>query len=191
MFHFNPQTCGPIFPALLKTNRRRPLDAGRPDPEARPALNKLSVESAFAHTRVADDDMAACCVSGVWLLHDYLDESHTFSQDIETTSGSFWHAIVHRREGDFSNAKYWFRNVGQHPVFPALGECAAELATARSEGPLVQTLVAGGDWDPYAFVDLCQAVSLGQTAARELCLDIQQAEWELLFDHCYRAAIGK
>ena len=53
--------------------------------------------------------MAACCLAGVWLLHDYLDESHTISQRIDTPSGSFWHGIMHRREGDFSNAKYWFR----------------------------------------------------------------------------------
>jgi hypothetical protein len=38
---------------------------------------------------------------------------------------------------------------------------------------------------------MCQAVARGQTAAREFCLDIQQAEWELLFDHCYRKAVGE
>ena len=39
-------------------------------------------------------------------------------------------------------------------------------------------------------MDLCQAVVRGKSDARELCLDIQQAEWELLFDYCYRAAVG-
>ncbi|HEY2413793.1 MAG TPA: hypothetical protein VGI40_16195 [Pirellulaceae bacterium] len=135
--------------------------------------------------------MAACCVSGVWLLHDCLDESHTISQNIDTTSGSFLHAIMHRREGDFSNSKYWFRCVGEHPILAELGQQATNLAAKRSEESLVHTLVAGGDWDPFAFVDLCQAVARGQTAAREVCLDIQQAEWELLFEYCYRAAAGK
>ena len=131
-------------------------------------------------------------MAGVWLLHDCLDESHTISQGIDTPSGSFWHAIMHRREGDFSNAKYWFRHVGEHPVFVALGEQAHVAATLRDAGSsLGETLLREGTWDPFAFVDLCQAVASGQTAARELCLDIQQAEWELLFDHCYREAIGK
>ena len=197
MDSFDPQAYGPVFAPLLKTDRRRPLDAGRPNAEAKTLLKKLSISTAFSQaqtesrkTQPADADMAACCIAGVWLLHDCLDESHTISQAIDTTSGSFWHAILHRREGDFSNAKYWFRHVGRHPVFAELGEQATDLAAKQNEEPLTRKLVADGDWDPFAFVDLCQAVARGQTAAQKLCLDIQQAEWELLFDHCYRKAVG-
>jgi hypothetical protein len=198
VIQFVPQSYGPVFASLLVTDRRRPLDLGQPETAALADLKKLDVEFAFARagskagvSQPTDAEMAACCVSGVWLLHDYLDESHTISQSIDTTSGSFWHAIMHRREGDFSNAKYWFRHAGQHSTFAPLGKRAAALAVKRNEEPLARKLVANGDWDPYAFVDLCQAVARGQTVARELCLDIQQAEWELLFDHCYRKAIGK
>jgi hypothetical protein len=162
-------------------------------------LKKLSVDMAFAHAQpkgvnaqLADTEMAECCIAGVWLLHDYLNESHTVSQSIDTTSGSFWHAIMHRREGDFSNAKYWFRNVGQHPTFAALSERAHVAAYLRdADSSLGETRLLEGTWDPFAFVDLCQAVARGQTAAQEFCLDIQQAEWELLFDFCYCEAIGK
>ena len=190
MSTLNPNSYGPAFAPLLEIDRRRPLDVGKRDTEARASFKKLSIDSAFAHAQPIDAEMAACCVAGVWLLHDCLDESHIISQSIDTTSGSFLHAIMHRREGDFSNAKYWFRNVGHHPVFAELGERATKLAAKRNEELLAQKLVATGDWDPFAFVDLCQAVARGQTAARELCLDVQQAEWELLFDHCYREAVG-
>jgi hypothetical protein len=195
MDSFDPQAYGPVFAPLLETDRRRPLDSGRPGSSARAALKKLDTHSAFAHvvTQLADAEMAACCLSAVWLLHDCLDESHTISQGIDTTSGSFWHAIIHRREGDFSNAKYWFRNVGGHPVFADLGEQAhvAASAAADADSSLGETLLRDGAWNPFAFVDLCQAVARGQTAARELCLDIQQAEWELLFDYCYRGAVAE
>src|SRR4051812_42030173 len=85
MATFYPLAFGPIFAAHLQTDRRRPLDAGRSDSESRSALKKLSIESAFEQARVADRDMAACCISGVWLLHDYLNESHKISQDIDNT----------------------------------------------------------------------------------------------------------
>ena len=57
----------------------------------------------FQPQTVRDRDMAATCRSGLWLYHDFLDEAHTISQEIETPEGSYWHALVHRREPDFSN----------------------------------------------------------------------------------------
>lgn len=173
MSSFDPQTYGPLFAALVSGDRCRSLGEGEPDCSIRAELEKLSVKSAFAHVEggVADRKMADCCLAGVWLLHDYLHESHQVSQGIDTTSGSFWHGIMHRREGDFSNSKYWFRRVGRHPVFDLLAE-------------------QEGSWDPYAFVDECQAsVRSGQQHDR--CLDLQQLEWELLFDFCYRNAVGE
>jgi hypothetical protein len=187
---FDPLAYGPVFAPLLSIDRRRPLDAGAPDSMVGPRLAGLTADAAFAHSRVVDNQMAACCLSGLWLLYDFLDESHTISQGIDTPSGSFWHAIMHRREGDFSNAKYWFRRVGRHPAFDAIGQRAAELAAARGAEHVVAELIAGGTWGPFAFVDLCEAAVHGIGDERELCQGIQQAEWELLFDHCYRAAIA-
>ena len=174
---FDPQAYGPVFAPLLETDRRRPLDSGRPDSNARAALKKLDARSAFAHERTqpADAEMAACCISGIWLLHDYLDESHKISQDIDTTSGSFWHGIMHRREGDFWNSKYWFRRVGQHPAFARIAHRAQHAS----------------EWDPFAFVDRCEAALKGKSSDESVCIDLQQIEWESLFDYCYHAAIGK
>jgi hypothetical protein len=195
MSTFDPRSYGPVFAPLLDTDRRRPLDAGWPDSDARSALNDLSVESAFAHTQVADRDMAACCISGVWLLHDFLDDSHKISQSIETASGSFWHGIMHRREGDFWNSKYWFHRVGQHPAFDAIAEHARRRtdfsASSERDHRLKSVPLAGAAWDPFNFVDLCEAAVSGHTELSDYSLDIQQVEWEALFDYCYYAAVGE
>ena len=177
---FDPNSYGPVFSPLLDIDRRRPLGTGEPDSDVRPALKKLSVDSAFAHAKVVDNDMAACCISGVWLLHDFLDESHSISQDIDTTSGSFWHAIMHRREGDFWNSKYWFRRVGQHPAFERIMNQAKQAADAPPRA-----------WDPFGFVDGCEAALSKNQSDRDTCVDLQQIEWESLFDYCYHAAVRK
>lgn len=197
MNQFDPNAYGPVFAPLVATDRRRGLGFGTPDRASLPALEKLSAEKAFAGAQTefgpvqpVDADMGACSVAAVWLVHDFLDESHAISQQVDTPSGSFWHGILHRREGDFSNAKYWFRRVGRHEVFEFLGQRAGERAAIRGDEKAVERLTPEGVWDPFAFVDMVQSVVNGGKKHEELCLDIQQVEWELLFDYCYRKAIG-
>jgi hypothetical protein len=172
MGSFNPEDYGHVLAALVHIDRCRSLDAGRPDRSARAALEALTIDGAFERAAVADREMASCCIAGVWLLHDFLDESHTISQGIETPSGSYWHAIMHRREGDYWNSKYWLRRADRHPVFERVSDRIGEK------------------FDPIAFVDRCEAAVGGAEKQRAWCLDVQQAEWEALFDHCYRAAVG-
>jgi hypothetical protein len=41
------------------------------------------------------------------------DEAHRVAQDINDADGSWVHAYLHRREGDLSNAAYWYRRAGK------------------------------------------------------------------------------
>jgi hypothetical protein len=188
--HFDPKAYGPVLGGLVNTDRKRALDAGSPVTGMRDKLGSVTIEDAFGDIRVADRDMASCCIAGVWLLYDFLDESHAISQGVPNASGSFWHGIMHRREGDFANAKYWFRRVGSHPVYAGLVAAAQRLGESASS-EAARALTAEGEWDPYQFVDLCQSAVRGKSGAEPLLVSIQQAEWELLFDHCYAAAIGR
>lgn len=183
----NPNYHGTAFEELIDADRLCELGPGSPNRAVYNQLKSLHVETAFG-TDVVDHDMAACCISGVWLLHDFLDESHTISQEVLTNTGSYWHAIMHRREPDYSNAKYWFRRVGDHAVYQPLANAARELAGAASDDRS-REMFSSGEWDPFRFVDLCEAATLESTAAA-LCRKVAQAEWSLLFDFCYRQAIG-
>jgi hypothetical protein len=188
MSSFQPTDYGPVFAPLTSIDRCRPLGAGRPDHLLRKSLQHATLVTAFGDAELADLDVARCCLAGIWLLHDFLDESHAISQQIESSSGSFWHGIMHRREGDFSNAKYWFRQAGDHAVFAQLGPQIEELA-AGGDAVAARAIAPGGRFDPYAFVDACQAaVRSGDTM---FCQRVQQLEWELLFDFCFRHSTRK
>jgi len=41
------------------------------------------------------------------------DRAHEIAQDIAGADGSWVHAYLHRREGDESNAAYWYRRAGK------------------------------------------------------------------------------
>ena len=110
--------------------------------------------------------MADGCLSGLWLLHGFLHESHEISQSLKTPEGSFWHGIMHRIEADFWNSQYWYRQVGSHQVIDSMMDREVSY--------------------PNGFVDACQR-------AHEAGGDVEVAnvaivEWICLFEHCYNNA---
>jgi len=122
--------------------------------------------------------------AAVLLWHDQLDASHRIAQDLPGADGSYLHAIMHRREPDYGNAKYWFHRVGKHPCFPKLAVRAASILKSEEHAALRAELMPKGEWDPFSFVDVCEQMA-GRSASSvqiQLLREIQAAEFELLLD---------
>lgn len=178
---FNASAYGADVAAILALdgggNRLMPLAEGTcSSEEARERLARSTARGLFPASRSPE-----AAFSGLWLYFSCLDESHAVSQDIATPDGSFWHGIMHRQEPDAGNAAYWFRRVGPHPAFPALAREASALAGQHPKAGFQ----VGARWDPFLFIDFCEAARRKPgSEAERLALLIQRAEWQILFDYC-------
>lgn len=178
---FNPQAYGPAVAGILALDgageRLMPLAGGRcSNAEALTKLETAAPAGLFPHSRAPE-----AALSGLYLYFSCLDRSHELSQSLHSAEGSFWHGILHRQEPDADNARYWFRKVPSHPIFADLAIVAAEKAAPFPEEGLspVQT------WDPIRFVNLCERARRHPGSPLErLALELQRAEWQLLFHYC-------
>ena len=173
----------------------------RPDlPELEPSINwdagltgelqALAIDDLFGNREVLDRDFAEATRSGLLLWNDALHESHVVSQSIDTATGSYWHGIMHRREADYGNSKYWFRNVGRHDAMAALSSAARDIAAAAVGESSVLASLTGfvasmQKWDPFQFVDWCEEAASGSmpTDAIEFLRSVQLAEIRNLLDY--------
>ena len=83
-FQFNAASYGPVVARLLAQDRLPELGPGTLNRAVESELRALDVDTLFAGHKVVDHKLAQCCLSGLWLWHDFLDASHAISQEIET-----------------------------------------------------------------------------------------------------------
>ena len=148
-------------------------------PQQRASVESLGALGQAVGALGMSPTVATLARSAALLWHDHLDASHDVSQDLLSADGSFLHGIMHRREPDYPNAKYWFRRAGDHPCYPGLaGQVAAYLGVTGNEA-LAKRLVPGGQWDPFAFVDAVEsAMHNGQHL--DALQNVQRLEFESL-----------
>jgi hypothetical protein len=114
---------------------------------------------------------------GLLYALDAIDEAHRIFQDAPGDLGSYWHGMVHRREGDFENARYWFRRAGELAVFAEMHR------RASGHSP---TMARQSTWDAYLFTGECEQARFGAEGTLPELRALQRAEFEVLFDYTWR-----
>ncbi len=114
---------------------------------------------------------------GLLYAVDAIHEAHAFFQDAKSDLGAYWHGMMHRREGDFENARYWFRRAGALPCFAALHRAAGEFSADMARQP---------NWDPYLLTGECEQARFGAEESVAQLVKLQRVEFEGLFDYCWR-----
>ena len=144
-------------------------------------IAKADDSTLFDGKPLLDASALARIRGGLLYAVDAIHEAHTIFQDDTSDLGSYWHGMMHRREGDFDNARYWFRRAGRLPVAHKLHSAACEYSPnmARQE-----------TWDAYLLTGLCEQAKFGAQELVGECIKLQRVEFDGLFAYCWRQAVG-
>lgn len=146
----------------------------------RPEAGVCQLRSREAASLFPSARQSNAALAGLLLRLGCWEESHSVAQDVNSTDGSYWHAILHRMEPDASNAGYWFRRVSSHAIFPDLHRGAGEIL--QKSGPKHWRLPP--NWDPFLFISWCDEALKEGGQAETVAREIQDSEVRLLFDWC-------
>lgn len=156
----------PVFAALPESEAMRPLLGASVTPPAALVAVAKAVLAPELHGR---SDLAA----GLWLyVGDFAHARQAVEAD-PSPAGAFWRAILHRREGHYEEALYWYGRASHHPAMEAIN-LSGGPAGAGSE-------VAG--FDPVAFVGHVRRHVQDVHPPADLQA-LQHHEWAVLFRWC-------
>ncbi|MCH7904666.1 MAG: hypothetical protein IH944_08905 [Armatimonadetes bacterium] len=143
--------------ACTELFERLPIEQAMPAPVVQSGQEDLYplVEKALKSAAIKSNPYL---VAGIWLYVDDLQKSHVVSQGLDDPTGAYWHAIMHRREGDFWNSKYWLRQTQRHEACASIDR-----------------------YDAERLVDMADANS-------PKTVELQRQEWAALFVWCARKA---
>ena len=129
---------------------------------------------------LADATMFALVKGSLFYALDALPEAHAIFQESNDDEASYWHGMLHRREGDFDNARYWFRRAGVLPFF---------ADAHREAGPHSDTMARQSNWDPYLFTGQCEQERFGADELTGELRALQRVEFHAIFDYCWRQSV--
>jgi hypothetical protein len=161
------------LPSLGPLRRSAPCKPEEIETELAPFLGK----------RQPPGNRGQCLHALVLLWNDHFDLAHGIVQDLTGPDAAFVHGIIHRREPDYANARYWFQRVGEHPVLERLAEAAAPILAGHPALPY--RLIREGRWNTFAFIDAVSAACERGDSAPETALlrELQRQEAMTLARH--------
>ncbi len=143
----------------------------------------------FGDAHMWNTEMALACRCGLLMWNDDIEAAHEIAQMHDNPTYNFWHAIMHRREGDFPNSQYWWSKTGSHPAFPAIYDGVVPRMGKETVKPALEftrELRTAGSWQPISFVSRCETQKR-QKSVDEWLRKVQVVEMRVLLQWCRQA----
>ena len=110
--------------------------------------------------------LGAVAVGTLYLRHGHLETAHIISQDISSPYVDRLHAIMHRKEGDYSNSRYWCIRAGGNELYSHIDD----------------------EFSPQALTNQVEALNgVFDSTAAERAKERQNRELTVLFQYCSTA----
>ena len=174
--------------ALAGAEGSRPLDRlerGEPLTKGRTAVAALSEKDSGLKNAQA----LSFLQSALYIYFDCFDEAHQIAQDHEGLIGNWLHALLHRREPDAGNSKYWYARVDlpqgtSRGIAEETLKCLGD-SPAKELAGFQQKLSKSKKWEPKTFVDLVEKFrgEDSNAPAYRLLAKIQEIEWRALAEY--------
>ncbi len=130
--------------------------------------------SANGREAVAASGLEPLVQGALYLYFDCFEEAHDIANANEGTAAGNWiHAILHRREPDAGNSKYWYHRVKLPDE--VVREIIGEILKLKGNEIL-------RSWEPAVFVDACEKArkKSKEDQAYQGLTKIQEIEWRVL-----------
>ena len=132
--------------------------------------------------------MAPLCLAGLQMANDCIWEAHEIVQDIDDMEASYWHAIMHRQEGDYPNASYWYRLVGNSDLYPQILNESQTYLESIEPATELRDILNWDSWDAFAIIEIYRRASSNNRQLQEQLYQLRLIEWSCLFARCLELA---
>ncbi len=122
------------------------------------------------------------CLAALMFAQDYIWEGHEIVQDYPELEASWWHAFMHRMEGDYGNSAYWYRRVGEPAEYNDFFEEVKKLDLDAQ----VSSVQDFSKWDPFEFNGL---INNCRSSSEESLKKVHELEFSFLLELCLKKAL--
>ena len=138
--------------------------------------------------KLNNQSMAALCLAGLQMANDCIWEAHELVQDMDEMEAYYWHAFMHRQEGDYPNGAYWFRLVGASDLYPQVLLKSQDFLKTISPVKELSEIATWSSWDALAINEIYRRASRRNDELQEQLHQLRCIEWSILFIRCLELA---